>query len=109
MSTGVRLFLDGSVYVNPSQGANGPWGYKWPTGPYEELIDPPYSFSTGSWTQNQPVTPAGSKKTTGVVARTFFEDFYFHVHFEPVNVALGQITGDTPFDVIIWSAFPSRS
>lgn len=74
----------------------------------------PADFTFRAWDQGLRVTglPDEPAQVTpfdepGVRIRTSFEDWYYRIHVLPSSIALGNISGDTEREVIVWNAYLS--
>lgn len=52
----------------------------------------------------QPV-PAADPVETGHLAYTTFYDWYFRIHVVPTAISLGNLSGDTTREVLVWNAY----
>lgn len=61
-------------------------------------------LSVGSFTNTQPVT-LDSRTVAGVMAQTFFDDFYNQLFFLPARLDFGTITAAESITLQIWNAY----
>lgn len=60
---------------------------------------------SGTPVLNAPISSYGRPKQ-GAIAHSFFDDFYFRVHVNPNQIALGNILSSVTRDVEVWNAWP---
>lgn len=65
----------------------------------------PRLFESGVYTNNTPVEAGNPHEVQGVLAHSFYNDFYFRVHIKPDKIALGNTLYKQFKDVEIWNAY----